>query len=194
MYVTVDSTTGERKWYNPMSYEAGKLPGDAAILQESVVAFGGVQGDYLIYKTTDEEVQTRLHNVDCFEGDIVDGIVTALDFSLEDDKSRLVFTDDGGGKVSLDRDGTTAGINITCTITKPDDSTDTSFNEKIDLTCLNTLNKVVPAEAIFVNGVASFLFKPTNYGYYKFPADYLRTPNGEFRTLTVLPIKVYFEV
>ncbi len=195
MYVTVDKTTGARKWHQAVDYAEGNTPDDASILAESVSAFGGVTTDYLIFRTTDDAVRSRLHCYDEFEGTIVGGIVTGLDFSLEDAKQKVgITTDVAGDRVRRYVDGTFDTINVTVTIYNSDNSVDTTFNDTKTFNILNTENKVIPSEISFTNGAATFQFKPAHFGYYTFPAEIVRTgENEEFRVKSRVRIQVYYK-
>jgi|TARA_Y100000310_G_scaffold127848_3_gene126988 hypothetical protein len=195
MYVTVDKTTGARKCHQAVDYAVGNTPGDTRILAASVAEFGGATTDYLIFRTTDDAVRARLHRYEEFEGTIVDGVVTALDFTIEESKQSVgIVTDAPGDRVRRYEDGTFDPIFVTITIYNSDGTVDTKCNDTEIFDILNTTGKVIPSEVTFTNGVATFQFKPAHFGYYTFPSSNIRTSkNEEFRVKNQLRIQVYFK-
>jgi hypothetical protein len=195
MYVTVDKTTGDRKWHQAVDYAVGNTPDDARILAESVAAFGGATTDYLIFRTTDDAVRARLHCYDDFTGTISAGVVTGLDFSVEDAKQLVgIVTDVSEDRIRRYLDGTFDTMNVTVTVYNSDLTVDTTMNDAKTFDILNTTGKRIPSEIQFTNGVATFQFKPEHFGYYTFPADIVRTgKDEEFRVKNRLSIEVYYK-
>lgn len=191
MYATVDSTTGEKRWAPPVTYQI--LPDDDAILGESVLELGGVHSDYLIYTTDDLAIMTRLLDGDIFEGVIESGVVTSLDFSLEDGLPQIEVTSDvTGDEIRLYDDMTFDTLIITARILNADNTVDTSFNEEYFVK-INSAGHIVPTYTQFTNGVVSFQFKPQKHGYYTMPIEDKKTEDGRFRVKSQLNIMVYYK-
>ncbi len=162
MFAIGDKTT-EKIVYMSATYFSGE-PGKVAALQFGSTQFKIDRTKLSFYSLTEDE-EKRVSNGDEYSLLWESGVISGIDFSLEDNKLQLSFS----ASEKVINNGVNESV-VSCTVYTSKNKKDTSFSGNKLVPVKMPSGQVVNAGFVFVDGVAEKTFSSATPGRFIIPA------------------------